>query len=98
MDNIWRYTFHSESCVALEEYQVLPTETVSNPNANREQMTRIMFGTFNMVYAHFLAHHPSTVCFWFFIKLSGRTPPLSEQVLSEARGRLEMLPISESTH
>jgi len=60
MDNIWRYTFHSESCVALEEYQVLPTETVSNPNANREQMTRIMFGTFNMVYAHFLAHHPST--------------------------------------
>ena len=47
MEDIWHHTFYQELKDAPEELPVLPTD----PNANRERMTQIIFEIFNLLAA-----------------------------------------------
>lgn len=48
MEKIWQYCFTQELRIDPSEYNVLLTEAPLNPLKNREKITEIMFGNFNV--------------------------------------------------
>ena len=48
MEKIWGHAFFNELKVAPEEHNVMVTEILPNPRANRDKMAQIMFETFNV--------------------------------------------------
>ena len=49
MERIWSFIFNNELRVPSEEQSVILTEKLTNPKANREKATQIMFETFNVL-------------------------------------------------
>ena len=86
MERIWHHIFYNELRVAPEECKVLQTEVPTNPKANKEKMTQIMFEVFNI---QFLNKCNTPV---LSLLASGRTTGL---VIESGGGVSHVVPIYE---
>uniref|UniRef100_A0A6B2L8E9 Actin n=1 Tax=Arcella intermedia TaxID=1963864 RepID=A0A6B2L8E9_9EUKA len=46
MEQLWNHTFQNELRISPPDHSILLTETLSNPKANKDKMTQIMFETY----------------------------------------------------
>jgi actin-related protein len=52
MESVWDYTFSTALRIQPDEYNILITEAIMNPKANREKMAQILFEKYNFQAIH----------------------------------------------